>query len=252
MANKQKAYAQVIRYFREGIANGTYSVGEKLPAEREIAETLGVSRNSVREAMRIMDMTGVISSRQGSGNFITCDFEKSMVESLSMMFAMKQIDYRQLIQLRRALESMAARLAVQNATDEEIGLIADCVGRLAVSTDTERNTEIDKLLHFTMAHASGNLLIEIILNALSTVIGTFMKDMHYEILKEQERKDQLNASHYQLKEGLRLRDAAMAEDALEQHFDLLDRIIDEGDSDAGNSMTNINSSDWIESRTRRY
>ena len=64
MERQQKAYKGVIDYFKKKILDGELRPGEKLPPERDIAERLNVSRNSVREAIRIMDMTGVISSQQ--------------------------------------------------------------------------------------------------------------------------------------------------------------------------------------------
>lgn len=64
MERQQKAYKGVIDYFKKKILDGELRPGEKLPPERDIAERLNVSRNSVREAIRIMDMTGVISSRR--------------------------------------------------------------------------------------------------------------------------------------------------------------------------------------------
>lgn len=107
MEKQQKAYKGVIDYFKQKIIDGELRPGEKLPPERDIAEQLSVSRNSVREAIRIMDMTGVISSQQGSGNYITCEFQKSLAETMTMMFAMDQIDYRQISQIRQALECLA-------------------------------------------------------------------------------------------------------------------------------------------------
>ena len=101
MERQQKAYKGVIDYFKKKIMDGELRPGEKLPPERDIAERLNVSRNSVREAIRIMDMTGVISSQQGSGNYITCEFQKSLAETMTMMFAMDQIDYKQISQIRR-------------------------------------------------------------------------------------------------------------------------------------------------------
>ena len=90
MEKQEKAYKGVIEYFKNRIMAGELRPGEKLPPEREIAQMLEVSRNSVREALRIMDMTGVISSQQGSGNYITCEFQKSIAETMGMMFAMSQ------------------------------------------------------------------------------------------------------------------------------------------------------------------
>ena len=120
MEKQQKAYKGVIDYFKKKIMDGELRPGEKLPPERDIAEQLNVSRNSVREAIRIMDMTGVISSQQGSGNYITCEFQKSLAETMTMMFAMDQIDYRQISQIRQTLECLAFSLAIEHASDGQI------------------------------------------------------------------------------------------------------------------------------------
>jgi len=225
MSKYQRAYKNVITYFKNEIAKGNYKVGEKLPPEREIAEMLGVSRNSVREAMRIMDMTGVITSLQGSGNYISCDFEKSITESMYMMFALDQTDYSQLIQLRRALESMAAALAVDNASDEDIQQIASYVREIDWSEDRKRNVELDKQIHYTLAHVSGNRLIETILKSLSATIDTFIKDMHYEILRTEERKRLLNEAHAEIVDALNERSRKKVQAALDKHFDLLEQIV---------------------------
>ena len=71
MAREEKAYARVIEKVKKMILSGELKPGEKLPPEREFAEKLEVSRNSVREAIRIMDMMGIVSSQQGSGNYVT-------------------------------------------------------------------------------------------------------------------------------------------------------------------------------------
>lgn len=76
MERQQKAYKGVIDYFKKKILDGELRPGEKLPPERDIAERLNVSRNSVREAIRIMDMTGVISSQQGSGIILPVNSRK--------------------------------------------------------------------------------------------------------------------------------------------------------------------------------
>ena len=100
MAREEKAYARVIEKVKTMILSGELKPGEKLPPEREFAEKLEVSRNSVREAIRIMDMMGIVSSQQGSGNYVTCEFQKSITETMAMMFAMDQIDYIQISQIR--------------------------------------------------------------------------------------------------------------------------------------------------------
>ena len=69
-ATSPKAYDQVLEYLKTLIKNKEISYGGKIPSERELMETLGISRNSVREALRILEHTGVLESRHGKGNFL--------------------------------------------------------------------------------------------------------------------------------------------------------------------------------------
>ena len=212
MERQQKAYKGVIDYFKKKILDGELRPGEKLPPERDIAERLNVSRNSVREAIRIMDMTGVISSQQGSGNYITCEFQKSLAETMTMMFAMDQIDYRQISQIRQALECLAFSLAVKE---------------LDRSQDDVKNAALDKKLHYTLAQASGNILVQDFLEACSGVIDSFIHDMRAEILRTEERKNLLNECHKKLIEGLKEKNKAKGLEALEHHFTLINEILEE-------------------------
>ena len=85
MEKTKKAYEVVIESIKEQIMNQELVLGQSLPPEREISEKLGVSRNSVREALKILTVMGVVSSRQGAGNYISGNFKGYMVDALSMM-----------------------------------------------------------------------------------------------------------------------------------------------------------------------
>ncbi len=226
MEKQQKAYRCVIDYFKKKIIDGELRPGEKLPPEREIAERLNVSRNSVREAIRIMDMTGVISSQQGSGNYITCEFQKSLAETMTMMFAMDQIDYKQISQIRQALERLAFSLAIEHASAEQIKEMEALVKELDKSMDDEKNAMLDKKIHFTLAQASGNILVLDFLEACSGVIDAFIHDMREEILRTEERKNLLNEYHKKLIEALKEKDEEKGIDALEHHFAMIDEILE--------------------------
>ena len=216
MEKQEKAYKGVIEYFKNRIMAGELRPGEKLPPEREIAQMLEVSRNSVREALRIMDMTGVISSQQGSGNYITCEFQKSIAETMGMMFAMSQINYQQISQIRYALEQQAFALAIEQASESQMEALEELVKRLDRSMDEQENARIDKQIHFTLAQASGNVLL----------LNTFIRNMRAEILRTKEAKEALNLCHRQIAEALRNKDNAAGKDALDRHFRMIDEILE--------------------------
>ena len=227
MERQQKAYKGVIDYFKKKIMDGELRPGEKLPPERDIAERLNVSRNSVREAIRIMDMTGVISSQQGSGNYITCEFQKSLAETMTMMFAMDQIDYKQISQIRQALECLAFSLAIEHASDEQIKEMESLVKELDKSTDDVKNAALDKKLHFMLAQSSRNILVLDFLEACSGVIDSFIHDMRAAILRTEERKKLLNECHKKLIEALKEKDETKGQEALKRHFMLINEILEE-------------------------
>ena len=119
-AQQGRAYERVISYIKGEILKGELKQGEKLPPERELAEQLGVGRNSVREALRMLGLMGFISSTQGAGNFVSCDIEKNLAESTQMMMLLGATDYRQVSELRQGLESEAVRLAAQRRQNLEM------------------------------------------------------------------------------------------------------------------------------------
>lgn len=227
MERQQKAYKGVIDYFKKKIMDGELRPGEKLPPERDIAEQLNVSRNSVREAIRIMDMTGVISSQQGSGNYITCEFQKSLAETMTMMFAMDQINYKQISQIRQALERLAFSLAIEHASEEQIAEMEAAVKELDKSEDDEKNVALDKKIHFMLAQSSGNVLVLDFLEACSGVIDMFIKDMREELLRKGVTKDRLNQCHRALVEALKEKDEAKGLEALDEHFCMIDQVLEQ-------------------------
>ena len=207
------------------ILSGELKPGEKLPPEREFAEKLEVSRNSVREAIRIMDMMGIVSSQQGSGNYVTCEFQKSITETMAMMFAMDQVNDKQISQVRYSLEVLAFTLALDRVREEDLAKMEECVEKLDKNGDSKNNATLDKIIHYTLARASGNQLLIDILEACSDVFDIFIEDMRYGILKNENRKTELNECHRHLVDALREGDREKGLQALKWHFEMIDEVL---------------------------
>lgn len=218
-----KAYETVIDYIKKQILSGSLQKGRKLPPERELAERLGVSRNSVREALRTLEILGAVTSTQGAGNYIACDFQRSLFESMSLMFLLQEIDYRQLSELRRALERQAVSLAAGRVTARQLGEMESAVAALAVGRDEARNVVLDKRLHTLIAEASGNRLICLILQALSDVMDLFIEDLRRQILSDTAGGSRLQKIHESMVDCLRHGDREGACRAVDAHFALVDQ-----------------------------
>jgi GntR family transcriptional repressor for pyruvate dehydrogenase complex len=222
---QQKSYKKVIEYIKKQIMAGELSIGEKLPAERELSEMIGISRNSVREAIRTLDVMGVISSQHGAGNYVTGNFENNLVESLSMAFLLNRINYRQISELRRALEMQALSLAIDNITSQEIRQLEEIASQLEKTTEPN-NVILDKKLHYNIALASRNTLIISILQALSEVIDQFIIDLRREILNSSSREGLMEA-HSKMIRSVVTRNRALAYEAITAHFNIIDEKLRE-------------------------
>lgn len=222
----KKSYHKVIDYIKNQIRDGKLVTGGKLPTERDLSEILGVSRNSVREAMRSLEIIGVVTSHQGAGNYLTGNFESSLVESLSMMFLLGQLDYRQISQLRRGLELQALMLAIDHISDQEIAELTEIISLLEHETE-EINVVLDKKFHYCIAKASGNILITDILQALSDLLDNFIYELRRDILRTEDSRIILNEAHHDMMKSLIERDKKLAREAINKHFGIIDEKLSE-------------------------
>ena len=222
----KKSYTKVIEYIKEQIKLGKLVVGGKLPTERELSILLGISRNSVREAIRTLDIMGAITSLQGAGNYLTGNFENNLVESLSMMFLLGQVDYRQISQLRRALEMQALLLAIDNISEKETAQLVQIISNLEKGPE-ENNVILDKQLHYNIALASGNTLIFNILQALSEIIDQFILDLRRDILSSDDSSLLLHEAHTEIIKSIITKDRKLAYEAINKHFDIIDNKLHE-------------------------
>ena len=214
----EKAYRQVIEYIRKGICNHTFTLGEKLPSEREMAEQLSVSRNSVREALRVLDIMGVVHTHQGAGNFISDDFGKNLVETMSMMYALNRLDNRQICEFRHALELRAFYLAAERITDKEIEQMKKYLHQIEHSTSDMQMAQGDRMFHYALVQASQSWLMIKNIEALNEVIDIFIRDIRHVVLKNPEGGKKLQDSHWKIVKALEKKDLEMGSIALNSHF----------------------------------
>ena len=115
----QKVYEDIIEQFKNMIYSGQLKKGDKLPPERELCQILGVSRASMREALRAMEVMGIVDSRPGEGTYIVDEITSSIFKPLSLIIALEK-NQDDFIELRKILESACAKKAAEMRTDEDL------------------------------------------------------------------------------------------------------------------------------------
>lgn len=152
---------QVITQLKEQIDSGEWSVGDRIPTESELSDQLEVGRNTVREAVRALAHTGLLEIRQGAGTFVRASSELGG----ALRRRLKRSQVRENLEVRRALELEAARLAALRHTDADLAAIDTAMGeRLTAWRDRDMPTfvEADFAFHKAVVAATHNsLLIEL-------------------------------------------------------------------------------------------
>jgi GntR family transcriptional repressor for pyruvate dehydrogenase complex len=151
------------------IASGTLSAGDKLPKEKELAAQLGLSRNSLREAVRALTVLRVLRARQGDGTYVTSLQPQLLTQPVGLVAdIMREGGVIDLYQVRRILESEATMLASVRMSDADIAALGELLGALAAAESFEEFIAADAAFHDLIAIASGNQLLASLLRSLSS------------------------------------------------------------------------------------
>lgn len=188
----------------EGIINDEYTVGDKLPTEPELMKIYGVGRSSIREAIKILSINGILSVQQGVGTFVV---SKNMQESLETQISKAEIE--EVLEVRSLLDSKIAAKAAINHSKKELETIKyylDLRGKLAEENQAQECYQADINFHVAIAEACGNTLLkEIYKVASKNILKTFeinnntdsfkiSQKIHANLYKSIEKRDSEQAS----------------------------------------------------------
>jgi DNA-binding FadR family transcriptional regulator len=158
-----------IHKIRERIVSGTWGPGDRLPKETELAAELGLSRNSLREAVRALSQLRVLEVRQGDGTYVSSLEPDLLLESTGFVSHLLLGDTAlELFEVRRLLEGAAAALAAARITEAGRHELTQMLERMAHAENVEELVEADVGFHAVIARATGNAVLTSLLASLST------------------------------------------------------------------------------------
>ena len=154
--------AEAIRTIKDMILDGRLAPGQRLPPERSLSEALGVSRPTVREAIRSLQAMNILESRHGAGTFVASLSVEELLRPLQFVLSLADGGLANLFEVRLLLEPGAAALAAERATDEQIERLQDSIAQAEGARPDDHPTmlRLDTELHELIVRASGNPLLE--------------------------------------------------------------------------------------------
>ncbi len=208
-----RLYIKVANQLSRFIADGTIKPGQKFPAERDLAERLGVSRPTVREAMIALELQGVIEIRTGSGIYVTKKKPKLEVKD-------KGIGPFEILETRMLLEPEACALAATRITDEQLDQLRLTYREMEEEEKQENSSEqADWKFHNIIANASQNSAIFAVVDWLWELRN--QSELHT-AFSERIRREGIHpilADHQAIIEALAARDAEAAREAMRKHLE---------------------------------
>lgn len=191
-----------IQQLRDQITGGAWPVGTKLPSETRLAQTLGMSRLSVREALRVLVHAGLLSTRQGDGTYVTAT-DESQVAFRRRLDTAAALD---ILDVRRGLDLVAARLAAAKRDDDDLaGMRATLALRdtAGLAGDLDGFADADVAFHLKVAEAAHNPLLSDLYRSMSDALRDSVRSMEQAALEP-------DSSHHDLLGAIADRDAAGA------------------------------------------
>ena len=215
--DKSSTSEMVIEQIKNEITSGDLKPGDKIPTERELVEIMGVSRTSIREAIRALSYSGYLKSIQGKGTFVSENAKK--YDEISNFFKnSSDYSFTSLLEVRKMLEGELVRLATLKATKNELNKIYKAFEKMKNANDIREFVREDLNFHLCIANGSHNPLM----NTLIKVFGEILhKETNNFIQESTQTREKTVEITEKMIEAIKNRDASKAKKLMIEHIELL-------------------------------
>jgi GntR family transcriptional repressor for pyruvate dehydrogenase complex len=204
-----------IQQIRQLVSDGELLPGQRLPPEAELAEALGTSRSTVREAVRALVTTQVLDVRRGDGTYVTSLRPELLLAGIGAAADLLQNEFTlELVQVRRILEPAATALAATRMTDAVLDQLERCLHQMSTASSHEALVRYDEEFHGIVAATSGNATLASMLTGVSS---RTTRGRAWRGVIEAGATDRTVSEHTEILAALRTRDPKLAEAAALMH-----------------------------------
>lgn len=221
--------AMVAERIKSLILENRYGPGEKLPSESELGRILSVSRASVREAFRALELMGLIEVRSGSGTYVKnidiFNLSKFSNSGLTLLLESEAFTMLEILDARRIFEIDIAQLAAENTVPEDLNGIEDILSEMEASVNNEEGFKnADLKFHHEMARLTKNRVIEVLANSIYQIFREKFPRTYHVICNDPKLAKRTLTLHQKIFEALRAQDPKRAKAYMTQHMKIAYQI----------------------------
>ncbi|MEX0988955.1 MAG: FadR/GntR family transcriptional regulator [Actinomycetota bacterium] len=235
--HRRPLYQQVADQVREAILTGALSPGDLLPTERSLSDTFGVSRASVREALRSLETEGLIlSSGAPVGRSVVSEYSTDVLrDHLANLLRLQRVPVDDLVEFRIVLETGALQRVARDPRQELLSQAADALAEMKrPSLSLEDFDAADVRFHLSLVKASGNETMHVVMVAIRDVIARYLLDALSALPDPQADIPELVKEHQAIFDAVSTGDDAAIRRLVTQHLrDFYDRVLLSADSEQG-------------------
>jgi len=225
----RRAFEEICERIREQLALGVLKPGDKLPPERDLAQQLGVSRNVLREALRSLEMAGVLRLQKGvkGGAFIREGDTSRMNVVMRDMLSLGTISVRELSEARVDVLDLVVRLACANARQTDFEALEANIGRTELATREGRlldRVECSREFYKLLAASTGNKVIAMIMDSVTEI---HMRFVYAKVVSSGIAMPRLAEKRRQFLSALRARNVSTATRLMRTHLDAVQRMLEQ-------------------------
>jgi len=224
----EKLAQSVVRQVELLILRGILRPGERLPSERDLAERLGVSRPSLREAVAELQERGLLCTRAGAGIFVADVLGSAFSPALIRLFAAHDEAVTDYVAFRRDLEGLAAERAARLGSDTDLRVIAAIFAKMEAA-HRKRNpadeARLDAEFHLSIIEASHNVVMLHMMRAMYDLLREGVFYNRQMMFRQRTTREMLLDQHRAIDAGIQARDQAAARAAVEAHLDYVQHTL---------------------------
>jgi GntR family transcriptional repressor for pyruvate dehydrogenase complex len=215
-AQERKVYEGILVQIHELVQQKNLRPGDKLPSERELSDTLGAGRSSVREALRALELLGLIETRRGEGTFLKHYRHNRLIDILGFFLLRDAKTKKDIVEMRKILELEAVRLACRRASSKHFEEMERILAVAAERVEKgEVPTEEDYMFHRVICRSSRNS----VLHRIWVPLIEYSESTRSESLAREGRAKTAIEEHRQIMEAIRAGDETTAVSRMREHLE---------------------------------
>ncbi|MEB3102553.1 FadR/GntR family transcriptional regulator [Ferviditalea candida] len=221
---QKKIFEEILDQFKDLLITKKLKIGQKIPTEIELSETWGISRASLREAMRVLDVLGIIEAKSGEGTIIKQADPENLKNIMSLVALSRGIDTVELYEVRTVIEMYSVRLAAMRRSDQDLSVLKEHLVKMdKVYANKEREIELDFYFHRSIVEASKNKIMIMLMEMISGLLEEQIRETRSKLASSTETLNRFQQQHWEIYRAIEQQLPEQAESAMLGHMNYAQR-----------------------------